>query len=206
MQAVLPGSGPVQPSIYPRFAQDLDTLGQTTGKVPQFLAARADAYALQSSVATRGLARIEVTAIVPDQFTGLRTDLEKVRSLMAQSLRQYRAAATLMQRAIAANGTKRTTLVSRATRVERQARSVYADGYNDLVAVWGTVGIPVPSPRPTPSPKASASPSKTPPPTHAPSPKSSTQPPSPKPTHTGGSNCVGNICFTTPPTPSIGVP
>ena len=74
LQSALPGPGPVQPSVFPRFLQDLDTLGQATGKVPQVLAARADGYALQSRArALEAPARTRTTTATrppkPKRFT-----------------------------------------------------------------------------------------------------------------------------------------
>jgi Protein phosphatase 2C len=208
LQSALPGSGPVQPLVFPRFAQDLDTLGQATGKVPQVLAARADEYALQSRTAVRGIRAIDLGTIVPSQFGQTRSDLAGVGADLLRAFQRYRDAAALMERAVNADK-QRSSLAATARSEEQRASAQYRKGYDALVAVWRAVGIPVPSPVPSPSPKVPvASPSKTPAPTSAPSPKPTATHASPKPTGGGGHNCVGNICFTTPPqpSPSISVP
>ncbi len=200
LAAALPGLGPVQPSIFPRFGQDLDTLGQTTGKVPQALAARADRYALQSGDAVRGIRAIDVTAIVPAKFASTRNELAKVQTDFLVAMQRYQDAASFMQQAVTSEK-QRSVLVVKARSDQGNAASRYRTGYEALAAVWRTVGITVPSPSPSPSPKAS--PSKA----AAPSPKPTATKASPQPTGGGGNHCVGNICIThPPPTPSIPVP
>ncbi|MDP9344049.1 MAG: Stp1/IreP family PP2C-type Ser/Thr phosphatase [Actinomycetota bacterium] len=200
LQSSLPGSGPIHPSVFPRLPHDLDTLGGTTGKVPQALAARADEYALQSGAAVRGIRRLDVVTIVPAQFGTTRTDLLRVRSDLLNAFQRYQDAAALMQRAVNADK-QRTSLVARARSAEQQASAEYTKGYDALVAVWRSVGLPVPTPSPSPSPKPSPKASKTPSPTTAPQPTATKA--TPKPTGTGGGRCLGSICFTPPPTPSI---
>jgi hypothetical protein len=197
LAAALPGSGLVPPSVFPRFAQDLDTLGQTTGKVAQALAARADQYALQSGSAVRGIRAIDVAGIVPGSFASTRADLGMVRSELLAAMQRYQDAASLMQRAVTSEN-QRSALVARARSAEQEAAAQYRKGYSDLTAVWRSVGIPVPSPSPTPSPVPSK--------THAPSPRPTATKASPKPTHSGGGGCVGNICITPIPTPTISIP
>jgi serine/threonine protein phosphatase PrpC len=197
----LPWDWPIQPTVFPGLPDDLNALGQTTGTVPTALAARIDRYAGQSVQATGGIRGIDVRATVPAPYTTTRSGLLTVRRYLLEAFQKYEYATRLMQKAVAPDS-RRAALVVRARSAEHRASKVYRRGYDALTAVWA--GVPSPSSTPSPSPSPQRS---TPPPTPAPAspkPTSTRATPKPKPTVTGGSNCVGNICITTPPPPSIG--
>lgn len=119
-----------------------------------------------------GLEKVRIAALIPEEFTADRAELNEAQFLITQSYHLYEPVGGLIQAAARAPADEKQALLDQAQSLINRAGALFDRGYVKIVRMANRLGLPIktayqpapqaPQSNPTPSPSATASPSASP--------------------------------------------